>query len=252
MYDTLIMVKPGVSFTADELGSVLIDVTRRRSRTLERDGNVFRITTGSALLVLIWSDAPHVLEESERIAEQFEVSTRGCQTRIEMTGNDPDLELYYDCVLIDETLRATDKFVVFDTQAGRQRFHFDMNDVPPVLVEDFATLLSLMEQGELLVEWQVRCDIGPDWIGGGRKIQFSLNRRRLAESPVRSQLMEALLRVVDIPESSADALIMGEGEITHERDSLILDYDWNEGIPYWDTRAQDSGTVVLMAASPQP
>jgi hypothetical protein len=47
-----------------------------------------------------------------------------------------------------------------------------MNDTRPIVIEQLETLLALIEQAEFWVKWEVRCELGPEWIGGGRSIQF--------------------------------------------------------------------------------
>ena len=122
MYDTLMMLKPNVSLTTDELHSILIDITRSMSRNVERDGNRLRVTTEGACLAITWNDSPHVMEESNEIAERFGVPSRGCRARFEMAGEDPDMELLNDYMLINEELQATGNFVIFDTQECRLLF----------------------------------------------------------------------------------------------------------------------------------
>jgi hypothetical protein len=122
MYDTLIMLKPDASFTVDELHALVADVTRTKSAAVEREGSHVRVAVGSASLLIAWHNAAHIVEESNEIAERFGVPSQGCRARFEMAGDDPDMELFNDYLLINERLQATGKFVIFDTQECKLLF----------------------------------------------------------------------------------------------------------------------------------
>jgi hypothetical protein len=81
-----------------------------------------RVTTVSGSLDLVWHNAGHVVEESNEIAERFGVPSQGCRARFEMAGDDPDMELFNDYLLINERLQDTGKFVIFDTQECKLLF----------------------------------------------------------------------------------------------------------------------------------
>lgn len=122
MYDTLIMLKPDESFTVDELHALVFDAMRTGSAAVEREGGRVRVTAGSGSLDIAWHNAAHVVEESIEIAERFGVPSQGCRARIAMAGDDPDMELFNDYLLINERLQATGKFVIFDTQECKLLF----------------------------------------------------------------------------------------------------------------------------------
>jgi hypothetical protein len=122
MYDTLIMLKPDASFTVDELHALVVDVMNSKAAAVEREGNHVRVTTGSGSLDIVWHNAGHVVEESNEIAERFGVPSQGCRARFEMAGDDPDMELFNDYLLINERLQDTGKFVIFDTQECKLLF----------------------------------------------------------------------------------------------------------------------------------
>jgi hypothetical protein len=122
MYDTLIMLKPDASFSVDEVHALVVDVMNSEAAAVEREGSRVRVTTGSGSLDIVWDDAGHVVEESNEIAERFGVPSQGCRARLEMAGDDPDMELFNDYLLINERLQATGKFVIFDTQECKLLF----------------------------------------------------------------------------------------------------------------------------------
>ena len=122
MYDTFIMLKPDASFTVDELHEIVINVMKTRSAVVEREGNHVRITASSGSINITWHNSAYVFEESKEIADRFGVPSQGCRARFEMAGDDPDMELFNDYLLINERLQATDKFIIFDTQECKLLF----------------------------------------------------------------------------------------------------------------------------------
>ncbi|MGB1765106.1 hypothetical protein [Alloalcanivorax xenomutans] len=123
MYDTLIMLKPEASFTVDQLYALVMEVVASGEATVERDVEAIRITADSATLNIDWNDDAHVVVESNEIAAEFGVPSQGCPARFEMAGDDPDMDLFNDYLIISEKLQATGKFVIFDTQEGRLLFN---------------------------------------------------------------------------------------------------------------------------------
>ena len=116
MYDTLAMIKPDASFTNDDLQRVLLAVTRSGSETVAQTGTGFQIHLGQALLRINRGDEPHVVAESDEITKQFGSPCRGCRSRLEMAGDDPNMDLFNTYLLLNERLQDTGKFVIFDTQ----------------------------------------------------------------------------------------------------------------------------------------
>ena len=123
MYDTLIMLKPDASFTVDELHALIVNVVKAAgSAAVEREGSHVRVTAGSGSIDITWRNSAYVVEESNEIAERFGVPLQGCRARFEMSGDDPEMELFNDYLLINERLQATGKFVIFDKQECKLLF----------------------------------------------------------------------------------------------------------------------------------
>ncbi|MCL2309255.1 MAG: hypothetical protein FWC42_03120 [Proteobacteria bacterium] len=116
MYDTLIMLKPDAAFTVDELHALVVEMMESGEATVEREGDHVRVTSESGALDIAWNNAAHVAEESNEIAERFNVPSQGCSSRFEIIGDDPDMDLFDDYLLINERLQGAGKFVIFDTQ----------------------------------------------------------------------------------------------------------------------------------------
>jgi hypothetical protein len=124
-YDTLAMVRPTASRAYDlkwmeELaravaGGAGASVARKRDLIGAAYVSVMR---GETELCIYYSDAPHVLIESNEIAEGCNGSCHGCASRFELSGTDLALVLMNDHQLICERLNATGDFVLFSAQGG--------------------------------------------------------------------------------------------------------------------------------------
>ena len=122
-----------------------------------------------------------------------------------------------------------------------------MNGAEPIEVNDLVSLLRLIQQSEFWVQWRVRCEIGPEWTGGQRSIQFYLDQQPLADTSLHDQLKNVLVKKLDIPETSPDAVIRGAGTITRKNNTLEIEYEWSETVPYMYSRDGGYGTTILMA-----
>ncbi len=121
-----------------------------------------------------------------------------------------------------------------------------MNEPRPIEIKTLEGLLKAMESAQLGVEWKVRCDIGPDWIGGGVLVQFYLDDRPLTETDLHNYLKQTLIEHLDIPESTVNSVITGEGEIKRVGNKLEINYDWYEAVPFAYSHASDGGKTVFI------
>jgi hypothetical protein len=122
MYDTLIMLKPNATIRIEDVHRLVSEVAASGECRIEHDGSCIHLIDGSASLVIGWSDAPHVIEESNDIAKQFAIPCTGCHTRLEMNGDDPDMELFNDYLIINERLQETGQVIIFDTEECKLLF----------------------------------------------------------------------------------------------------------------------------------
>ena len=60
------------------------------------------------------NNAPDVIEESQEIADDFDIACAACAVRFEISGDDPDMKLFNDYLLVVEKLEATGSFYIFD------------------------------------------------------------------------------------------------------------------------------------------
>jgi hypothetical protein len=122
MYSTLIMLKPRFSFTPDDLHRLVQDVAASSQRTVDRSGNRLRLSGRSGSIDITFNGASYVIRESDEIAVRFGVPSNGCESRFEMAGDDPEMELFNDYLLINERLQEMGGFVIFDTQECKLLF----------------------------------------------------------------------------------------------------------------------------------
>jgi hypothetical protein len=119
-----------------------------------------------------------------------------------------------------------------------------MNKPDSTSIETSSQLRELLGNSCIDVVWFVRCEIGPDWIGGGRDVQLFQNGNRLSGTCCEN-LISAIIAAASIPSESSDSVISGEGEITLHDEKLTLEFEWNDTVPYDDTRNSGHGSVEL-------
>lgn len=122
MYDTLIMIKPGATFTVDEMLDVVQSVSATGAGSVELNGSTIRLTSGAGILEIAPNSSSYVVEESNDIAERFKIPCRDCTSRYEMSGDDAEMELFNDYLIINERLQERGKFVIFDPQECKLLF----------------------------------------------------------------------------------------------------------------------------------
>lgn len=124
-YDTLAMIRPTARrgydldwiehLARDIAGSAGASVNRRRNELGYAYVSVVRAETE---MRIYYSDEPHVLAESDEIAEECNGLCRGSTSRFELFGTDLKLVLMNDHRLICERLNAAGDFVLYSGQAG--------------------------------------------------------------------------------------------------------------------------------------
>ncbi|MEZ6142192.1 MAG: hypothetical protein R3B84_16650 [Zavarzinella sp.] len=122
MYDTLIMLKPSASFSVDEMLEVVQGVAATGDGSVERIGSTIRRVTSAGHIEIVPNSSGYVIEESNEIAERFDIPCHGCATRYEMSGEDADMELFNDYLIINERLQELGRFVIFDSQECKLMF----------------------------------------------------------------------------------------------------------------------------------
>ena len=118
----------------------------------------------------------------------------------------------------------------------------------PFVVQDLATFCQLVEQGRVGVEWTVWSDIGPGWIGSRRELGFSVDGRPVPENATVSRLVNALIDGLQIPATSSDSVISGEGELRKNGSAIEVVYEWHKAAPYDYPSESGSGVFTLVQA----
>jgi|GEM_PF-3040314 len=122
MYDTLIMLHPGTSFSVDEMLEVVQSVAATSDGSVELSGSTVRLATSAGHIDITPNSSDYVVEESNEIAERFDIPCRDCAARYEMSGEDAGMELFNDYLIINERLQTLGKFVIFDPQECKLMF----------------------------------------------------------------------------------------------------------------------------------
>ncbi len=120
-----------------------------------------------------------------------------------------------------------------------------MADVDSIQIETKESLLEHMQEKELTVEWTVYSDVGPDWIGSHRTMCFYLDEYPLHDNSFHDRLRQSVIKLVNIPETSEDNVIQGEGEIVEKNGRLYLTYWWSSAPPYQDSVESGNGEGEL-------
>ena len=120
MYETLIMLKDGESFSPHDMHELVKDVCGSGQGSFEAAGTSCFIRANDSYIRIHHSAEPHVAEESKEIAEYANMGCADCTSRFEMKGDDMDMLLFNDYLLILERITATDKFFIFDSAQGRE------------------------------------------------------------------------------------------------------------------------------------
>ena len=124
-YDTLAMVRPGARgmYDLDWIEHLVRNVANDTGATVERRRNELgnahvRLARSGIELRIYYSDEPHVLTESNEIADDCDGLCRGSTHRFGLLGTDLGLALMNEHQLICERLHATGDFVLYSGQAG--------------------------------------------------------------------------------------------------------------------------------------
>lgn len=121
-----------------------------------------------------------------------------------------------------------------------------MTDTDPFVVGDLATFYELVNQGRVSVGWTVYPDVGPEWIGSCRKLDFFVDSRPLLQNQFALQLAELLMAGLQIPDSSPDHVISGEGWVRQNGNAIEVEYEWSKAIPYHPDIETGSGVITLL------
>jgi len=112
-------------------------------------------------------------------------------------------------------------------------------------VESFEKLKHKMKTMEFSVQWMVTSDIGPDWIGSSRTIDFYLGDFILSETEFCKKLKDRLIESIPIPNESKDHVITGNGDIILKENQFEICYDWDATIPYQNPGKSKEGRILF-------
>ena len=113
-------------------------------------------------------------------------------------------------------------------------------------VPDLEAFARLVEQDKVGVYWLVRSEIGPEWIGSWRELNFFVDGIPVADNELTKRLADALIDGLAIPATSQDHVIRGEGELQLNGNSIEVVYDWSKAVPYDDPVETGEGVFTLV------
>jgi len=101
---------------------------------------------------------------------------------------------------------------------------------------------SLANGSVIRSKWAVLCEIGPDWIGAGRRFEFWVDDVPLDRQCIGHQLLaRAIVERFALPLAHEREATWGSAIIERHGDGLWIDYEWSRGVPYDHPAATDVG-----------
>lgn len=108
-------------------------------------------------------------------------------------------------------------------------------------------LINELTSNKISVKWEVRSEIGPEWIGSKREICFYRNAKPMDDNLAHSFLKESLIEKLKIPEKSKDDIIEGEGDLFVLGNNINITYTISYTIPYDYPHKHENGEVILIS-----
>lgn len=121
-----------------------------------------------------------------------------------------------------------------------------MEELESITVADLSAFAELVEEDRVGVSWSVLSDIGPEWIGSRRKLNFFVDGILMAENEFTNRLASALIEGLAIPATTKDLVITGEGDLRRNGSSIEVVYDWAKAMPYDNPVETGSGVFTLV------
>ncbi len=122
-----------------------------------------------------------------------------------------------------------------------------------VAFSSMGELMQALSDKEFRVSWEVLTSIGPEWIGGGRTIEFTLGDKVLDPACVVCvELRRAMIELFELPEVSEPGVLSGGGDITAVDAELHLEYEYSDTIPYQYGKSYSGKKVLWPRYSSHP
>jgi len=119
VYETLLLIRPGIRFSLDEMEQVVLGAMGTAKVEVFRDADMLVLQEGRSRIEIDYNDEIHVSEESEELAEELRIQCADCCSRFELTGNDPTNGLANVYLSIMKNLAACGRFFIIDQVEGR-------------------------------------------------------------------------------------------------------------------------------------
>lgn len=112
MYETLMLLKPGCTFRPEQMEELVSDVCAGEPRTVSRENDIVYVRAGESYIQIVLNDGPDVAAEAHELADEYGVDCHECTVRYEMNGEDHDMELFNDHLIINERLEDQGCFII--------------------------------------------------------------------------------------------------------------------------------------------
>ena len=123
MYETLLILKKDQTFSLEDMDKVVAEAASFGVAKYSREGHSFNLSVDGGFLNIGFSDHSDVLLESNEMAEIRGIDCAGATQRFEISGQaqdfDAHMDLFNEYLNICQTLNATGKFVIYDSQEGK-------------------------------------------------------------------------------------------------------------------------------------
>ncbi len=143
------MIKPESELPVSEMQAMLEKLCLTdHSLELSQGDSGFVIRRGQSAISILFSQEPHVVEESKEIAEAFAVPCEGCYSRYELEAEVVDDEIFNDFIILIDILAARSELVLFDAVQGKHIKQIMKKDESQKTSKriDFSNLSSLDEK----------------------------------------------------------------------------------------------------------
>lgn len=120
MYETLIMLKEGEEYSPQQMHELVKGICGSGEAVFEVIDTSCVMRDGESFIRIDYSSAPDVAIESKEIAAYAGMDCSECKIRYEMNGQDMEMLLFNDYLLVLDKISATNKFLIFDSAQGEE------------------------------------------------------------------------------------------------------------------------------------
>lgn len=117
--------------------------------------------------------------------------------------------------------------------------------IQEIEIDNWDELENFILKAEVNVRWQIKSDIGPGWIGRGKRFRLSSNNIQFKKNSFHIELVEKLSTSLSSLEKYNDHTLDGKGKIIIEDQAIKFQYSWEGAIPYQYPDKNGNGIEIL-------